>query len=112
MSESLTTALPVISVPEASSFLPSIHEYMANLEAIPMAIPSLADSIRLLANSTRGKRALSQQTTNMLSDLFPSFRNLSGDSRTREGQKLLEDYFGESMKQEMVEFWKEDVLWD
>ncbi|KAL4786604.1 hypothetical protein BJX76DRAFT_320800, partial [Aspergillus varians] len=110
MFECLTNPLPVIPVPDAPSFIPSIHDYMENLEDIPVDTPSLDDSVALLSHATSDYSTLCEQTSNILSDLFPSFRALSVATRTREGQELLENYIGGSAARKIVRFWQEDVL--
>ncbi|KAL4916627.1 hypothetical protein BDW62DRAFT_185590 [Aspergillus aurantiobrunneus] len=109
MFESLTNPLPVISIPDAPSFFPSIHDYISNLHRIPIASPSLSDSVALLAHATSDHSTLCEQNSNILSDLFPSFTALSEATRTREGRGLLEDYLGEGTAQSVIGFWQEDV---
>ncbi|KAL4861335.1 hypothetical protein BDV12DRAFT_180427 [Aspergillus spectabilis] len=84
---------------------------MANLEDIPVASPSLGDSVALLAHATSEyPSTLCERNTNILSDLFPSLKRLSEATRTREGQELLIDYLGEDTAQRIVKFWQEDIL--
>ncbi|KAL5336859.1 hypothetical protein BJX70DRAFT_261863 [Aspergillus crustosus] len=109
--ENLVSHLPVIPVPDAPSFISSIEEYMANFADMPINGPSLSDTVALLAPTTSDyPNSLCQQTTNVLSDLFPSFRALSQKTRTREGQELLVDNLGEDMAGNIVKFWNEDIL--
>ncbi|KAL4790477.1 hypothetical protein BDV19DRAFT_372274 [Aspergillus venezuelensis] len=52
MFETLTIPLPVIPIPDAASFFSSIHEYMTNIEDIPVVNSTLGDSVALLAHTT------------------------------------------------------------
>ncbi|KAL4803037.1 hypothetical protein BDV18DRAFT_146156 [Aspergillus unguis] len=52
MFETLTNALPVISIPDAPSLLSFIHQYMSSFEDIPFESLSLADPIALPAHAT------------------------------------------------------------
>ncbi|KAL3478943.1 hypothetical protein BJX99DRAFT_223260 [Aspergillus californicus] len=108
--ESLANPLPVIPVADAPSFFSSIQEYMANLDDIPVDSPTLGDSIVLLSCATTGyPGALCEQTTNILSDLFPSFRTLSQATHTSEGRGLLGDYLGEQTAENIIRFWQKDI---
>ncbi|RDW81638.1 uncharacterized protein DSM5745_05195 [Aspergillus mulundensis] len=110
MFESLTNLLPVISIPDAPSFLPAIQDFMANLEDIPVPNPSLTDSVALLSHATSDyPGTLSEETRNILSDLFPSFRKMSQATRSQEGQKIIEHYFDSTAAENIINFWKEDV---
>ncbi len=109
MFESLTHPIPVIPIPDASSFLPAIHKYMASLEDIPMGSPSPADSVALLAQATSDCSTLCEQASNILSDLFPSLRKLSEATHAQEGQNLIEDYLGESTANIVIKFWQKDI---
>ncbi|KAL3458457.1 hypothetical protein BJX64DRAFT_292164 [Aspergillus heterothallicus] len=109
--ESLAVPLPVITIADASSFLTSIQEYMANLEDIPVTSSTLGESLALLAQATSEyPNALCDEVTNILSDLFPSFTALSKATRTVEGQELLEGYFGREKAEKIIQFWQEDLL--
>ncbi|KAL4902666.1 hypothetical protein BDW74DRAFT_158293 [Aspergillus multicolor] len=110
MFESLTNPTPVISIPDAPSFLQSIHDYMANLKDIPVPNPTLADSVSLLSHATSGyPSTLSEETRNILSDLFPSFRQMSQATRSQQGQEVIEQYFDSTAAEKIISFWKEDV---
>lgn len=109
MFESLTSPLPVIPISDAPSFLPAIHKYMANLEDIPLGSPSLTDSVALLAQATSDCSTLGEQASNILSDLFPSFRKLSEATHAREGRNLIEDYLGKDTAKRVITFWQEDI---
>jgi hypothetical protein len=109
MFESLTSPLPVIAIPDTPSFFPAIQKYIANLEDIPIGSPSLADSVALLAQATPDWTPLCEQASNILSDLFPTFRKLSEATHAREGQNLIEDYLGESTAKRVIRFWQEDI---
>ncbi|KAL4883802.1 hypothetical protein BJY04DRAFT_184437, partial [Aspergillus karnatakaensis] len=108
--ENLTNPLPVIPIPDGPSLFTSLQEYMANLETIPVANPSPGDSVALLAHATSGPVTLCEQTTYILSDLYPSFKALSKAARVGEGQDMLVDYLGEEQAGRIFKFWREDVL--
>ncbi|KAJ0421332.1 hypothetical protein BJY00DRAFT_312242 [Aspergillus carlsbadensis] len=109
--ESLAVPLPVIAIPDAASFLASVKEYMANLEDIPVTSSALGESLALLAQATSEyPNALCEQATNILSDLFPSFKSLSEATRTLEGQEVLREYLGGEAAAKIVRFWQEDLL--
>ncbi|KAL4925514.1 uncharacterized protein BDV17DRAFT_184058 [Aspergillus undulatus] len=113
MFETLTAPLPVISISDAPSLFQSVDEYMMNIEDIPVAGPTLGDSVALLAHTTSDyPRSMDEQTHNVLSDLFPSFRKLSAATRIQEGQRLLVEYLGQDIAEKIVKFWQEDVLRD
>ncbi|PTU23965.1 hypothetical protein P175DRAFT_0527419 [Aspergillus ochraceoroseus IBT 24754] len=107
--ENLSSSMPVIPIPNASSLVSCIQKYMANLEDIPATLPSLGDSIALLAHVTSHSHPLSGQNVNILSDLYPSFRALSRAVRTEEGRKTLVDYLGEEEATKIIKFWQEDM---
>ncbi|KAL4969413.1 uncharacterized protein BDV14DRAFT_104569 [Aspergillus stella-maris] len=113
MFETPAISLPVIPIPDASSFFPSIHEYMTNIEDIPMVNSTLGDSVALLTHTTSDyPRTLDEQSRNVLSDLFPSFKKLSAATRMQGGQGLLVDYLGQGTAGSVVRFWQEDSLED
>ncbi|KAL4957337.1 hypothetical protein BDW69DRAFT_31641 [Aspergillus filifer] len=113
MFETLAIPLPVIPIPNAPSFFSSVHEYMTNLEGIPVITSTLGDSVALLAHTSSDyPRTLDEPSRNVLSDLFPSFRKLSAASRLQEGQELLVDYLGQDTAENVVRFWRNDGLKD
>ncbi|KAL4936234.1 hypothetical protein BDV06DRAFT_96516 [Aspergillus oleicola] len=113
MFETLPVAFPVIPIPDTPAFFSSIHEYMTNLDDIPAINSNLGDSVALLAHTTGDYfRTLDEQSRNLLSDLFPSFRKLSAASRSQEGQEVLIDYLGENTAGNIVRFWQKDGLKD
>ncbi|KAI9369401.1 hypothetical protein BJX61DRAFT_150634 [Aspergillus egyptiacus] len=108
--ECLATCLAVIPIADAPSILSSMQEYVANLEDIPPTSSSFGDSITLLAHGTSAySHVLSEETTNILSDLFPSFRALSKAIHMPEGRALLEEYLGKETAREIIQFWQEDA---
>jgi hypothetical protein len=59
------------------------------------------------ATTTAPHRRLSEHDTNVLSDLFPSFRELSQAMTTREGRDVVREYFDEKTAKGIIEFWRE-----
>lgn len=111
MMETLSVSIPVLPIPDSSSFLGSVHEYLSNLADIPAQGSSTADSINLLSHTSSGGASfLPEQDRNVLSDLFPSLKVMSQDLQTQDGRDMLRDYLGEEKAKGIVNFWANDSL--
>ncbi|KAH8429802.1 uncharacterized protein LDX57_007474 [Aspergillus melleus] len=111
--ETLSTSVPILPIPDSSSFLASIREYMGNLVDIPVQDSSVADSINLLAHAHSDDAVnLSEHDINILSDLFPSLKAVGQAVRTPEGQEILYDYLGERKARGITKFWENDRVYE
>ncbi|KAF5864234.1 hypothetical protein ETB97_008231 [Aspergillus alliaceus] len=111
VAESLPAPSSIIPIPDSSYLLPCIEEYTTRLADIPVKSPSFTDSLALLSHVTsESPDILSEQETNILSDLFPSLRSLSQAMRTLEGWGILVDYLGEARAKEIAGFWGHDTV--
>ncbi|KAL1993237.1 hypothetical protein VTN49DRAFT_3186 [Thermomyces lanuginosus] len=101
--------IPIIPVLEPSALLPAIQEHCRSLRrgARRLESPPTTSSMALLNLVVSGGRLqpLSQHDVNVVSDLFPTFRDLSSAVRRGEGRRLLADYLGEPGARSIVEFW-------
>lgn len=111
MMENLSVSIPVLPIPDSSSFFESVHEYLSNLADIPAQDPSTADSINLLSHTSSGDAGfLLEHDRNVLSDLFPSLKVMSQALQTQDGRDVLCDYLGEEKARGIVNFWANDSL--
>ena len=109
VAERLPAPIPIIPIPDSSSFFSCLEGYTTGLAEIPLQAPSLTESMALLSHVTSAhSNMLSDQETNIVSDLFPSLRGLSQAARTLEGWEVLVDYLGEARTREIAEFWYHD----
>lgn len=109
MIESLPAPISVIPIPNPSSFLSGIQDYMNNLVDIPVLQPVRQDSMGLLSHAVRSRYSqLSEQGVNILSELAPSLGVLSRGVRTAHGWELLADHFGEPLASKIAGFWEDD----
>lgn len=105
MLEAIETLIPIIAIPEASSFPSHIQAYLGNLSSIPtLKCGPSPDPLELLKFTTSSV-ALTQHDVNILSDLFPSLKGLSQAIRTPEGRSLLDEYLGTAKALSIVGFW-------
>lgn len=62
------------------------------------------------ATSSAPRQPLSHQDANVLTDLFPSIRDLEEGTRTSHGRKLIRDYFDPGTEQDLVDFWRDEWI--
>lgn len=109
ITESLENAIPIIPIPDSTSLLSSIQEYMASLVVLPVLRPELLDAVALLARTTRSRYfKFTEADINVLVELCPSLTVMSQAVRTEAGRQSLQDYFGEALGTEMIRYWEED----
>jgi hypothetical protein len=105
--------IPIIPVPDASAFFPSIKRYCDALVHVSpqlQSLPSSASALDLLRRVAAGGplQQSSQHEMNFLSDLFSSLRALSSATRTAEGRQLLVDYLGVDVGNTIIEFFERE----
>lgn len=105
-------SIPILPIPDSSCFLGIMKEYMRGLVDIPVQESSMPDSINLLAHTTSDAGVLSEQDTNILSDLFPSFGVMSRALQTQDGQDILRDHLGDETARDILDFWARDRAFD
>ncbi|KAH8692110.1 hypothetical protein BGW36DRAFT_41965 [Talaromyces proteolyticus] len=104
--------LPIISAAEPSTLLASVKEHCKARACGPVQPPMVSSQSplflleRVLAS---GSSQLHQRhNLNVLSDLFPTLRELSRATRTLEGRQLIIEYLGEEVEESIQAFWSDE----
>lgn len=103
--------IPILAVPHVNALFSSLQGYIKDLEKSTEVAQTLSPlstmptSLLSHAVATAPHLPLSEHDTNVLSDLFPSFRALSQALMTPEGRDTVREYFDEETARGIIEFW-------
>jgi hypothetical protein len=107
----IAAPIPILTIPHVGSLLPSLRVYINDLEkstVMSQALssePTMPSPLLSYATTTAPHIPLSEHDTNILSDLFPSFRDLSQALMTPEGRQLVREYFDEDTARGIIKLW-------
>ncbi|RWQ99975.1 hypothetical protein C8Q69DRAFT_43450 [Paecilomyces variotii] len=101
-------SIPIVPIADSSTFLSSMQEYISALTNPPRLSVPREPVTSLLAHMTTSApyHLLSAEESNILTDLFPSWRELSRAVRSDEGRELLREYLELETVRRIVEFWE------
>ncbi|KAL8697133.1 MAG: hypothetical protein Q9224_002455 [Gallowayella concinna] len=106
----LAISPPMLPIASTSQLLPSLTTYVAS-SATKHPIPALPSSRTLLRQITVTAPAcpLSEHSTNVLSDICRSIKEVAVMTESDQGMKVLEDFLGEDAKK-IQSFWAEEWI--
>lgn len=104
--------IPILTVPHVDALLLALRAHIKDLEKSTelsqtiSPLSAMPTSLLSHATATAPHLPLSEHDTNVLSDLFPSFRTLSQAVTTPEGRDIVREYFDEETARNIIEFWR------
>ena len=71
-------------------------------------LPTRTVALLAITTATAPARLLADETTRVLTDLFPDIRSIEQATRTAAGQQLIAQRVGKQQLRNMQEFWDEE----
>ncbi|EFW17882.1 predicted protein [Coccidioides posadasii str. Silveira] len=106
MLEHLPISLPVIPIQHPELLVPALQSHLKETSReIQQTFSCAPADLVPYCTATDPYRPLDQHTVNILSDLFPTVRDLCLGVRTDTGRRLLREYFDPQAVQGILSFW-------
>ena len=104
-------SLAVIPVSDAASIVPALNGYIAALQQTTARTRKHNPAFLVPhATTSAPNQTLSENTANILSDLFPSVRALEEATRTRTGQTDLRNWVDAFTADDIIDFWEDEWI--
>ncbi|KAL8798364.1 MAG: hypothetical protein Q9182_006728 [Xanthomendoza sp. 2 TL-2023] len=106
----LAISPPMLPIASASQLIPSLNTYVASsvIKHPMMALPSSRTLLQQIT-ATGPTCPLSEHSTNVLSDICHSIKEVAAMTESDQGMKVLEDFLGEDAKK-IESFWAEEWI--
>jgi len=104
---------PTIPVLNGAALLHTIQSYVAALQQILRTRQTHSQAPAFLfphVTTSAPERPLSENTANILNDLFPSVRALEEATRTNEGRTNLRNWLDARTAEEIIDFWEDEWI--